>query len=111
MIYSTTNKGHEMTKNKSKKLFRKEIYIVAIFFVVIFIAMMIYMAIFIQKGAKDFIYNSYNSRFSVFADDVTRGNIYSADGHVIAKTTKNENQEQVRVYPDDRLFSHAIGYV
>ena len=100
-----------MKSNKAKKNLRKEIYIVAIMFMLLFIAMIIYMGLFVQKGSKDFIYNSYNSRFSVFSDEVTRGNIYSFDGHVIAKTSKNESNEQVRLYPDDRLFSHAIGYV
>jgi peptidoglycan glycosyltransferase len=100
-----------MKTNKAKRGFRKEIYIVAILFVILFIAMIIYMGTYVQTGAKDFIYNSYNSRFSVFADDVTRGNIYTSDGHVIAKTSKNEENEQIRVYPDERLFSHPLGYV
>jgi peptidoglycan glycosyltransferase len=52
-----------MNNRKTKKIIRKEIYVVATFFALIFIAMMVYLAMYVQKGSKDFIYNSYNSRF------------------------------------------------
>ncbi|MCR5581882.1 MAG: penicillin-binding protein 2 [Pseudobutyrivibrio sp.] len=100
-----------MSKRNSKKLIRKEIYVVATLFAAVFIAMIVYLARYVQEGSKDFIYNSYNSRFSVFADDVTRGDIYTADGHVIATTTHDSERNEVRSYPDERLFCHAVGYV
>ncbi len=101
-----------MAKNKnSKKSIRKEIYVIAGIFGLIFVVMMFYMASFVMSGSKEFIYNSYNSRFSVFTDEVSRGTIYTNDGHIIAKTSMDEERNQVRVYPDDRLFSHAVGYV
>ncbi len=99
-------------KDKSKhKIIRKEIYIIAAFFALIFIAMIGYLINFVNKRSKEFIYNEYNSRFSVFADDVTRGNIYASDGTVIASTSKNEERKEYRVYPDGSLFCHAVGYV
>ena len=101
-----------MRKNtNSKRTIRREIYVVAVLFALVFIAMIVYLARYVQVGSRDFIYNSYNSRFSVFADDVTRGSIYTADGHVIAKTSLDSERNQVREYPDERLFCHAVGYV
>ena len=100
-----------MTTNRNKKSIRREIYITAILFAILFIAMIVYFSIYVYSGSKNFIYNSYNSRFSVFADDVIRGTIYSADGTIIAKTGKDDNGNEVREYPNDRLFSHAVGYV
>ena len=101
-----------MTRNNnSKKTIRKEIYVIALLFAIIFIAMIVYLARFVQVGSRDFIYNSYNSRFSVFADDVTRGSIYTADGHIIAKTSTDSDNNEYRLYPDERLFCHAVGYV
>ena len=97
--------------NNSKKTVRKEIYVIAVLFALIFIAMIAYLARFVQVGSRDFIYNSYNSRFSVFADDVKRGSIYTADGHVIAKTAIDSENNEYRQYPDERLFCHAVGYV
>ena len=98
-------------KNNHKNSIRKEIYVTAVLFAFIFIGMIVYMSLFVKDGAKDFIYNSYNSRFSVFADDVVRGSIYTADEHVIAETTKDSDGKETRNYPDDRLFSHTVGYV
>lgn len=101
-----------MTRYKhSKKSIRKEIYVIALFFAAIFVAMIVYLARYVQSGSRDFIYNSYNSRFSVFADDVTRGSIYTSDGHVIAKTAYNSEKKEIRTYPDERLFCHSVGYV
>ena len=101
-----------MTRNKnSRKTIRREIYVVAVLFAFIFVGMIAYFCYYVQVGSRDFIYNSYNSRFSVFADDVTRGTIYTSDGHVIAKTVLDEERNETRSYPDERLFSHAVGYV
>ncbi len=97
--------------NSRKNNIRKEIYVTAFIFALIFIGMMVYLALYVKDGSKDFIYNSYNSRFSVFAEDVVRGSIYTSDKKVIAETSKDDEGKEVRVYPDDRLFSHTVGYV
>ncbi|MDC7278399.1 penicillin-binding transpeptidase domain-containing protein [Butyrivibrio fibrisolvens] len=112
MIYGFQRKAEEdMTNNHNKKSIRKEIYVTAVIFGILFVGMISYFVRFLVVDANSFIYNSYNSRFSVFADDVERGSIYTADGRAIAKTTKDEEGKEVRVYPDERLFSHAVGYV
>lgn len=101
-----------MIKEKpTKKNIRKEIYVTAFIFGAVFIGMAFYLFYFVKAESKEFIYNSYNARFSVFADDVTRGSIYTEDGHVIAKTSKDEEGNEIRVYPDERLFCHEVGYV
>ena len=100
-----------MTKNNTKFHIRKEIYITAIIFGIIFIVMGVYLYNFLMNDSKGFIYNSYNSRFSVFSDEIVRGSIYTADGIAIAKTSKDESGKETRVYPDDRMFSHTVGYV
>ena len=100
-----------MINNHNKKSVRKEIYVTAVIFGILFISMIAYFLRFLIVDSKEFIYNSYNSRFSVFADDVVRGSIYTADGRAIAKTAKDDEGNEVRVYPDERLFSHTVGYV
>ena len=100
-----------MNNSNNKNSIRKEIYVTAVLFGILFMAMIVYLARFLIVDSKTFIYNSYNSRFSVFADDITRGDIYTADNVTIATTSKDEEGNEVRVYPDDRLFSHAVGYV
>ncbi len=97
--------------NNSKKRVRKEIYIVAVFFIFLFAAMAGYYVRYVAVDSQDFIYNEYNSRFSVFSDDIVRGDIVSADGTIIATTSHDSDGNEIRVYPDERLFCHAVGYV
>ncbi|MCR4695030.1 MAG: penicillin-binding protein 2 [Pseudobutyrivibrio sp.] len=89
---------------------RKEIYIVASIFVLVFVVMIVFFAKFINEDARDFVYNQYNSRFSVFSDDYVRGTIYSSDKKPLATTKLDEDKKEYRDYPYERLFSHAIGY-
>lgn len=39
-----------------------------------------------------------------------RGTIYSADGQELAKTTTDENGDEVRTYPFGSLFAQVVGY-
>lgn len=100
-----------MIDKKTHRLIRKEIYIVAGLFVGVFVAMIVYYVNYLRTDSKEFIYNAYNSRFSVFTDDVIRGNIYTADGKAMAKTVLDDEGNEKRVYPDERLFCHEVGYV
>ena len=101
---------NKVTKPKKNHI-RKEIYVTAVIFAFIFLCMIFFLYHFIRYDSKDFIYNSFNARFSVFADDVVRGSIYTADGKVMAQTSKDDEGNEIRVYPDERLFSHEVGYV
>ena len=66
-----------MTKKKTtKKAIRKEIYVIAIMFAMVFIAMIVYLSYYVKEGAKDFIYNSYNSRFSAFSESLSKTSPY-----------------------------------
>ena len=62
-----------------------------------------------MNESEDFINNDYNGREELFAERVTRGEIHSADGKVLA-TTVIENGKEERYYPYDYLFSHVVGY-
>ena len=39
-----------------------------------------------------------------------RGTIYSRDGEILAQTVLDGDQNETRVYPYDKLFSHVVGY-
>lgn len=103
--HADTNSSHK------KRKVRKEIYLIAFLFVLIFGVMIYSYVDFLNNGSKDFIYNKYNSRFSVFSDEIVRGNILTADGKTIATTGHDDEGNEIRLYPDERLFCHAVGYV
>ena len=87
-----------------------EFVVVKYFFILIFAALILHFANFLENESADFINNDFNSREELFAERVTRGKIQSADGMLLATTVTNDDGEEERYYPYDNLFSHIVGY-
>lgn len=94
-------------KNKPKS--KWEFSVVKYIFVLLFLALIGHYVNFQLNESEEFINNDYNSREDLFEKRVTRGEIHSADGKVLAKTVTDASGEK-RVYPYDNLFSHVVGY-
>ena len=75
-----------------------------------FLGLIAYLVYFNVMRKEEFLNSSYNTRQNNYAERVTRGTIYSADGQELAKTTTDENGEETRVYPFDGLFAQVVGY-
>ena len=60
--------------------------------------------------SESVINSSYNSRLDLYAEHVIRGDITTADGTVLAKTTVNDDGSETREYPYGRMFAHVVGY-
>lgn len=65
--------------------------IISFIFVGLFAIMIIYLCMFNIKDAKNVINNPYNKRVDNQAEKVVRGDIYSADGTLLATTDTDEN--------------------
>ena len=61
-------------------------------------------------GAKDLRANTANRRPLLAEERIKRGTIRSADGKVVARSTKIDKERYRRRYPTDSMFAHAIGY-
>jgi peptidoglycan glycosyltransferase len=61
-------------------------------------------------GAKDLRDNSANRRPLLAEERVKRGTIRSADGKVLARSTKIDKERYRRSYPTGAEFAHVIGY-
>lgn len=72
--------------------------------------MMGYFAYFQFFESENFINNPYNSRQESFARTVTRGEIRSADGTVLADTVTDAEGNETRRYPYANTFAHVVGY-
>ena len=104
------NETLEKKPKKQKKLLSKwEFSVVKYIFVLLFLALISHYVNFQLNESEDFINNDYNSREDLFAERVTRGEIHSADGKVLA-TTIVDTEGESRFYPYDYLFSHVVGY-
>ncbi len=100
----------DIVEGSRKGLRNRETNIISFVFIGLFAIMIVYLCIFNIKDAKTVINNSYNKRVDNQADKVVRGDIYSADGSLLATTQTDEDGNETRVYPQKKLFSHVIGY-
>ena len=60
--------------------------------------------------AKDLRENAANRRPLLAEERIKRGTIRSADGKVLARSVKIDQERYKRRYPTQDLFAHAIGY-
>jgi peptidoglycan glycosyltransferase len=60
--------------------------------------------------AKKLRENTANRRPLLAEERIKRGSIRSADGRVLARSVKIDEERYVRRYPSKDLFAHAIGY-
>ena len=81
-----------------------------IIFCTLFLAMIIYLMVFVSTSGVTLYNNSYNNRQELQYRYVIRGNIYSSDGEVLAETRIDENGNEIRYYPYGSMFAHAVGY-
>lgn len=100
----------DIVEGSKKGLRNRETNIISFIFVGLFAIMIIYLCMFNIKDAKNVINNPYNKRVDNQAEKVVRGDIYSADGTLLATTDTDENGVETRIYPQKKLFSHVIGY-
>lgn len=87
------------------------IYLTMIVFCIIFAALTIYLFYFMTVQKQAVVENPYNvTRQEILAAKVRRGQIKTEQGTVLAYTKVDEDGNEIRVYPYNNLFAHAVGY-
>ena len=94
-----------INKRETNKEIRRASYVMLL----LFFAVIAYFVYFNAALGRGIVNNEHNSRLAKIAESVSRGEILSADGEVLASTDTDENGNPVRVYPYGRMFSHVIG--
>ncbi len=80
-------------------------------FLILFVAMIVYLVWFQVFRSDSVISSPYNSRQDLYAEHVIRGDIVSSDGAVLATTDVAADGSETRSYPFGRMFAHVVGYV
>ena len=86
----------DIVEGSKKGLRNRETNIISFIFVGLFAIMIIYLCMFNIKDAKNVINNPYNKRVDNQAEKVVRGDIYSADGTLLATTDTDEKGVETR---------------
>lgn len=110
MQTSKISLSKEETKKKKMPGKNREFAVIAYSFLAIFVCMMGYFTYFQFALSEDFINSPYNKRQDSFARTVTRGEILSADGKILAETVTDGDGSDMRRYPYGRMFAHVVGY-
>ena len=98
-------------KKTEEKNANKEIIVVTYVFVVMFIALIAYIAFFTTFKSDVFINNTYNNkRAELLSRKTVRGSIMSRDGQLLAQTVTDESGNEKRIYPYGNRFAHAVGF-
>ena len=97
-------------KNASRRIKNKVLVRVSYLMVALFLSMAGYLIYFNVVLRDDINNNQYNTKQSAYQEQIIRGNIYSADGNVLAQTDIAEDGTESRSYPYSNLFAHIVGY-
>lgn len=109
-MWKKTTKTSKCGKETDKKKTNRDIWFTAVFFSVLFAAMMGYYVHFVTTDGREMINNSYNSRQKLLTAKNYRGTIYSAEEEILAQTVITEDGQEYRSYPYEKLFSHVVGF-
>ena len=93
----------------NKRETNKEIRRVSYAMLLLLFLVIAYFVYFDAALGRGVVNNVHNSRLSKIAESVSRGEILSADGEVLAYTDTDDEGNSVRVYPFGRTFAHVIG--
>ena len=105
--YEEDDEAYEPAVRKARTV---ETWITVGTFLAAYLAMIIYLCIYVGTHEQVLITNSYNSRQKLLAAENIRGTIYDRGGKVLAQTVKNEQGKEVRQYPYGNLFAHSVGF-
>jgi len=104
------NRKRQTRKVDENRIKNKEYFRITYMFAAVFACMILFFVYFNTFKSEDVINSPYNSRQDTFADRVIRGEIYSADGELLAVTDTDEDGVEIRRYPYSNMFAHVIGY-
>jgi peptidoglycan glycosyltransferase len=96
------------TEKKNKNLY--SIVFIGSVFIVLFALMISYICVFSISNKQEMMDNSYNTHQALLKKQNSRGSIYSADNQILARTIKNDNGDEIREYPYEKVFAHIIGF-
>ena len=97
-------------KENNRENMNRQILQVSVMAALCFLGLIVYLVHFQVVQSGDIITNPYNKRTASYGENLVKGTIYSSNGKELAVTEVDENGEESRVYPYDRMFAHVIGY-
>ena len=99
----------EKKQKKAGKKMNREMALITYLVLALFFVMAGYIVFFVFHDADKVLGSPQNKRQELLAKRVTRGSVLADDGEVLAKTVKDDEGKETRVYPYGGLFAHVVG--
>ena len=96
--------------DKDNKNLTKNIKSLVVFFAICFFSIIVYLTYFNLYVGDKILDDPSNKRIRAEENEVLRGSILDSNGKVIAKSERQPDGNQKRIYEQGQLFSHVIGY-
>ncbi len=96
-------------KKMKQRNMNKDILNVACIFLGLYLILTIYFLWLSGYESQQYVNNSYNKLLYLLEDTVVRGDIYSADGEILATASYNEDGDSQRYYPYKNQYCHVVG--
>ena len=110
LIVDLNDKKQKGNRSSTTSNRNTEFALVTYFFVILFLAMIIYFAYFMYAKSETVINSSYNKRTDSFSEKIVRGSILASDGSILAETKTDSNGNESRSYPYGKTTAHVVGY-
>lgn len=81
----------------------------AVLVALLFMGLIGYIIYFQVYESNRVVANPYNKRITSYGENVKRGTIYSSNGKELAVTYEDSAGDEIREYPYDNMFAHAVG--
>lgn len=101
---------HEESVKEKLKIKNRPIIVMTYLMVLVFLGLFGHLIYFMVHDSKKIIADPHNKRQDYYSEYITRGDIVSADGKILATTSTDEDGNETRVYPYGDVFSHVVGY-
>lgn len=93
-----------------KDKFNKNIKMLAVFFTVCFLSIIVYLTYFDLVLGQKIAEDPTNKRIQASENEVLRGSILDRNGDVLVYSKRDKNGNQLRLYSDGIKYAHILGY-
>lgn len=109
VVPENTGRRRKIEKKQPKKVKNNQIMGILYAFLLLFFAMIGYFIYFDVVKCDDALSNPNNIRIAKRSETITRGEILSSDGTVLAETLVDSEGNEYRNYPYGEMFAHVVG--
>lgn len=109
-LFKTEKSKPDKKRGKRHRDENREIGIITYAFLSVFIALIVYLGLYVQFKSRSVVNNPYNKRQHILEEKLIRGDIVTKNGDILATSVNGADGSYERVYPYENMFAHVVGF-